>query len=284
MPADRSAIPALPHTQGLGEDPLQHFTKVYLMFLQGLFNQFEPGKGCFYWSDDQDSTEIMITDQAPIPRDRIEERPALITMRGPAQFANLALDQLREIDMKTGEREHTDLVACTMTLNCIAKNGLEAQRLAWIVMRHIRTFKRLLQRNRMHRVGEQLSVGPESPPGALVNPEPDLEMVNVVVHSPFFFQWTERVRPINSPIVNNIEAHITANLPPVDSISAGALHVTGSVAEAVAGDGTYGVNAGAGRVRSKVPSIRGVPLNGTSVPIDGSEPQPTGSISTTVKV
>jgi hypothetical protein len=281
MPADRSSIPALPHTQGLGEDPLQYFTKVYLMFFQGLFAQFPPSHGCFYWSDDEHTSEIMITDQAPIPADRIEQRPALITMRGPAQFANLSMDQLRELDMKTGEREHTDLVSCTMTINCIAKNGLEAQRLAWIVARHIRTFKRLLQRQKMHRVGEQVSVGPETPPGSLVDPEPDTEMVNVVVHSPFFFQWTERVRPTNAEILQGIETHITANLPPVTAISSGAVRPTEGALEQH-GDAVRIM--GQGCVRSKIPTIRGRPLNGTSVPIDGSEPEPTGSLSVTVKV
>ena len=307
MTADRSSVLALPRPQGLGEDPLTHFTRVYLLFLQGLFNQFPKGKGCFHWSNSDIDTEIAITDQAPIPRDRIEQRPAIVTMRGPAQFANLSMDQLRTLDMKTGERGHTDLVACTMSINCVAKNGIEAQRLGWIVMRHIRTFKRLLQRNGgMHRVGEQVSVGPESPPGAMVLPEPDPATVMVTVHSPFFFQWNEKVKPTNAPALNGIEAHITANLASPEMTSSGAIRPTEAIRPTSVGSadtemtgigapsdgtlegstqvGTSGVNAGLGCVRSKVPTIRGVPLTGTSVPIDGSQPKPTGSIEATVKV
>lgn len=282
MPADRSAIPALTHPKGLGEDPLTHFTRVYLLFLQGLFTQFPPASGCFHWSDSQDDTEIAITDQAPIPRDRIEQRPAIVTMRGPAQFANLTLDQLKTLDFKTGTREHTDLVACTMSINCISKNGIEAQRIAWIVMRHIRIFKRLLQREGgFHRIGEQVSVGPESPPGALVNPEPDPSTVMVTVHSPFFFQWNETITPTNAQVVNEIQAHITANLPSVESISSGAVRPTAGALEQ---HGPAIQIMGQGCVRSKVPTIRGRSLSGTSVPIDGSTPEPTGSIEATVKV
>lgn len=281
MSADRSAIPALPHSKGLGEDPLTHFTRVYLLFLQGLFNQFPPLRGCFHWSNSDDDTEIAITDQAPIPRDRIEQRPAIVTMRGPAQFTNLTLDQLKEMDFKTGQRKHTDLMACTMSINCIAKNGIEAQRLGWIVMRHIRVFKRLLQRQGgFHRVGEELSVGPESPPGAMVT-EPDPSTVMVTVHSPFFFQWNEIITPTNAQVVNDIQAHITANLPPPEAISAGAIRATEGAVEQ---HGSAIQIMGQGCVKSKIPTIRGVSLNGTSVPIDGSTPEPTGSISLTVKV
>lgn len=294
MPADRSAIPALSHPKGVGEDPLTHYTRVYLLFLQGLFAQFQSGQGCFYWSSDVNDTEISILDQAPIPRDRLEQRPALITMRGPAQFANLTLDQLRDINMMTGERSHTDLISCTMSINCLAKNGLEAQRIAWIVMRHIRIFKRLLQRNGgFHLVGQMVSIGPESPPGAMVEPDPDPSVVMVTVHSPFFFQWNEIIRPTNASLVNSISAHMTTNLMSADATGAGAIRPAGSVAEGIKSDGTvegsedvgaYGVNAGLGAVRSKIPTIRGNPINGVSVSIDGSQPAPAGSIQITVKV
>lgn len=249
MAADRSVKTGTPHPQGLGEDPLLYFTRVYLTFLQGLFSQFP--SGCYRWSDNSEDSEITITDQAPIPIEIIEQRPAIVTMRGQAQFANLSLDQLRSVDHKTGEREHTDLAACTMTLNCLASEGLEAQRVAWIVARHIRTFKRLLQRNgHIHQVGEQVSVAPETPVGSLVSPEPDPEMVNVSVFSPFFFQWTERVTPTNAPLVQNIEAHMQARLyPPLDE------------------PGAETTRRWEKDIKAKQPTIRGVPVKGTSTPI-----------------
>lgn len=244
MPADRSVLVGVAHPDGRGEDPLFHYTRIYLLFLQGLFKQFPPG--CYRWAENEEDSEVMITDQAPIPRDRIEQRPAIITMRGPAQFANMSLDNMRDVNAKTGEKERTDLVACTMTINCLAKAGLEAQRIAWIVMRHLRTFKTLIQRSGVHKIGDSVSVGPESPSGSLVQPEPDSELVNVVVQSPFFFQWTERVVPTDAPLVQNIEAHMRAgNLPP-ESLT---------------------TKAWESEVQAKRPTIRGRPVQGVSVPI-----------------
>ncbi len=209
-----------PH--GRGEEPLYHFTRIYLLFMQGLFEQFPSGS--YRWSDDQKLSEIAITDQVPIPRERVEQTPHIVTMRGPAMYSNLSLDQLRQLDVKTGSKERTDLVACTMSLNCIAKLGPEAQRIAWILMRHIRTFKTTLQRAGMHKIGDDLSMGPESPPGALVQSDGgDAEAVMVTVQSPFFFQWTEVVTPRDAPLLRNIEARLRTAVLPV--------HVTGRQAQ-----------------------------------------------------
>jgi hypothetical protein len=257
MSAERSIAPGTPEPQGLGEDPLLHFTRVYLLFLQGLFKQFPSGS--YMWSDSEEDSEITITDQAPIPRDRIEHRPALVTMRGPAQFANMTLDQLRSVNARNGARVHTDLVPCTMTINCIAKQGLEAQRIGWIVMRHIRIFKRLLQRNRIHKVGDEVSISAETAPGSLVSPESDSEAVNVVVSSPFFFQWTESITPLDAPLVTSIEAHMEARLQPQNTF----------------------LTKPNERDFLPRPTIRGIPLSGTERRIDGVEP--IGTVNATVK-
>lgn len=204
--------PSIPDPIGRGEDPLYHFVRVYVLFLQGLFKQFPPGS--FKWSDDDALTEITISDQVPIPRDRIEQRPAIITMRGQAQFANLTLDQMRMVNTRSGMKERTDLVACTMSLNCIAKMGVEAQRIGWIVMRHLRDFRVMLQRAGFHQLGDNLSIGPESPPGSIIAGEGDTEAVMVTVFSPFFFQWTEKTTPLYAPVAQNIEAHLIAGLNP----------------------------------------------------------------------
>lgn len=197
--------------QGRGEEPLFYFTRVYLLFLQGLFQQFP--EGSYRWSDDEKLSEIAITDQVPIPKDRIEERPHIVTMRGPIQFGNLTLDNMQALDPKTGSKRRTDLIACTMSLNAIAKNGVEAQRIAWIIMRHLRGLKSVLQRTGgFHKIGDEISMGPESPPGAMVAGEADPEWVMVTVQSPFFFQWTDIDTPLDAPRLRAIEMHLTTTL------------------------------------------------------------------------
>lgn len=210
MSAERIGA-GLPEPQGRGEDPLFHFTRLFVSFLQGLFKQFPNGD--YKWSEDEQLSEIVITDQVPVPRDRIEQRPAIVTMRGPVQFGNMSLDQVRNVDARNGMKERTDLVACTMSLNCIAKQGLEAQRLGWLVMSSIRNFKTLLQRGGLHKVGDEVSVGPESTPGTMVSPEPDPEMVMVTVQAPCFFQWTVQMTPLDAVNLREIEMHM--NVQPI---------------------------------------------------------------------
>ncbi len=210
--ANDQVASGLVQPQGRGEEPLFFFTRVFLLFLQGLFEQMDAGS--FKWSSDEKLSEVAIHDQVPIPRERVEQKPQIVTMRGPAQFANLTLDQLRSFNSRTGEKERTDLVSCTMTINCISKNGVEAQRIAWIVMDNIREFKTLLQRAGMHKVGDEVQMGPESPPGSFISGEADPEFVLVSVFAPFHFQWTKRSRPLNSPLLRSIEAKLqTALLP-----------------------------------------------------------------------
>lgn len=206
----------LPFSPEMAEEPLYYYTRVFLLFLQGLFEQFETGY--YKWSPNEETSEIMITDQVPIPRNRTEQKPQIVTMRGPAQFANLSLDQMRSVNPRTGEKERTDLISCTMTINCIARGGVEAQRLAWIVMRHIRTFKRTLQQCGMHKVGDELQMGPESPPGAFMS-EADPEWVLVTIFCPFYFQWTEKDRPTDALLLRNIETKLKSALLPAAAVT-----------------------------------------------------------------
>lgn len=242
--------------QGLGEEPLYFCTRIFLTFLQGLFEQMPTGS--YRWSEDEKLSEIAITDQVPIPRERVDQKPQLVTMRGPAQFANLSLDQLRSLNPRTGEKERTDLVSCTMTINAIARNGIECQRLAWTAARYLRTFKTMIQRHGLHKIGDEISIGPESPPGAFVS-EPDPEFVMISVYAPFHFQWTETVRPLDAPLLRSMEARIsTAMLPAAATTTEGSIEA---------------------RVAFRTPSIRGRVLNQPDV-----GRQRVGAITTTVKI
>jgi hypothetical protein len=243
--------------QGLGEEPLYYFTRVFLLFLQGLFEQFPSGS--YKWSVDEKVTEIEITDQVPIPRSRIEQKPQIVTMRGPAQFANMTLDQMRSLDPRTGTKERTDLVSCTMTINAIARNGVEAQRIAWIAARHIRTFKAVIQRTgRMHKVGDEIMIGPESPPGAFVDGESDPEWILITVQCPFYFQWTEKDSPLDALLLRGIQARLqSALLPAAATTTAGSIQA---------------------REQLRTPTIRGRPIQTVDV-----NQQRVGIITQTVK-
>ncbi len=242
--------------QGLGEEPLFYFTRVFLLFIQGLLEQMP--EGSYRWSSDEKLSEIAVTDQVPVPRERVDQKPHIVTMRGPARFANLTLDQMRTVNPRTGEKERTDLVSCTMTINVLAKNGVEAQRLAFMLATHIREFKTTLQRTGMHKVGDEMDVGPESPPGSFVAGEPDPELVMVSIYIPFHFQWTMKSRPLNAALLRGIEAKLqTALLPAAATTTAGSVEA---------------------RVALRTPTIRGRAINQPSV-----DRQRVGEVTQTVK-
>lgn len=200
-------VTGLPQAQGPGEDPLYHYTRLFVRFLQLVFGSFE--KGNYHWDEDEALTDVLISDQAVSGRDVAEKRPAIIVMRGPANFAGLAMDQFHSYDPSTGARTHTDLVSCSVTYNCLSSEGVEAQRLAWISMMATRRLKRTLMRAGLHRVGEEVAMGPESPPGALIQGDP-AEITLVTVSVPFFFQDAWSVEPVDKVLLKNIDLALTS--------------------------------------------------------------------------
>lgn len=217
-----------PQPQGPGEDPLLYYTKLFAKFLQLIFATFE--KGAYRWCDDVNDTDLYITDQCPMPQEAIEKRPAIILTRGPTSFGNLALDQFAgpgplpkpgqpmatpNSDFETGTRRFTDLVASTMTYNCLSREGLEAQRIAWIAMMATRRLKRSLMRAGIHRVGEELSVSSESPPGSIIQTSADNEIIMVSVQVPFYFQDYWSIGPVDKKLLKRIDLALTssANYP-----------------------------------------------------------------------
>ncbi len=204
---NEQTVSGLVNPQGLGEEPLYYYTRVFLTFLQGLFEQLDDG---FYrWSDDEKLSQISITADVPIPKENVDKIPAIVVMRGPANFANLGLDQMRDIDIRTGKKTRSDLISATMSINCLAKNDVETQRIAWVVARHIRSFKSTLQKiGHIHKVGDELQIGPVSPPGALVSGEAEPELFLVTVFVPFHFMWKETITPLNSKVLRGVESRL----------------------------------------------------------------------------
>lgn len=197
--------------QGVGEDPLFYFTQVFVRFLQSIFGSFE--KGSYKWLDGED-TDIVIADQGQYARVVAEKRPAIICMRGPASWSNVSMDQLKGFDINTGVRSHTDLISCTMVYQCLAPEGLEAQRVAWIACYLTRALKRHLLRAGLHRVGENIEVGAETD-AEHGTPDSKPSSILVPVTVPFFFQDSWEVAPVDNLLLKALDLKLTseANYP-----------------------------------------------------------------------
>lgn len=210
-----------PEPQGPGEDPLYHYNRIFVRFLQIVFASFEEGK--YRWCLDQDNTEIIISDQSTLSRETAEQRPAILVARGSASFSNLSLDQFAgpsydkagkfvpNSDPASGAKRHTDLVSTSCVYNCLSSEGVEAQRIAWIAAMATRRLKKSLMHAGIHRVGEEVTVGAETPPGAIVQTD-EREIILVPVTVPFYFQdfWT--VEPADKVLLKNIDIAVRSTI------------------------------------------------------------------------
>jgi hypothetical protein len=175
-----------------------------LCFLQGLFNHFP--KELFRWEPDDEDSSIVITEESPVERNAVAKRPHLVVMRGAYEWANLALDKMRNMNTMTGERVHTDLVPGHTTVHCIAETGREASWIADLVWRGTNHHKRLLQKvGGFHHIGQNGSVGPETSPGMIVRGSSEVEAVMVDVLLPWYMQSTWGERPIVPPQKTTLE-------------------------------------------------------------------------------
>lgn len=200
-----------------GQDPLHHYTRLFCRFLQLMFAGFE--KGHNRWTPDELSTEITITDQATIGREVVERRPTIILSRGPAAASNISIDQFFSQELTGTRRVHTDLISSSMTYNVLSKEGLEAQRIAWQCARFTRAYKRTLMKFGLHRVGEDIQIGAESPPGALISPDSDNEVTMVSVVVPFYFQDFWAVEPLDKNLLKQVGVALTSQTSQAGTLS-----------------------------------------------------------------
>jgi hypothetical protein len=204
--SEAKVISGPPQPQGVGEDPLTHFTRVFVRFLQVVFSTFPAGD--YRWGPDMETTDVVISDQGVMGREVAEKKPLIACTRGGAQWLNVSMDQFKSFDFETGKRTHTDLVAAAILYNCISREGLEAQRLAWIAGYATRTLKRSLLRAGMHRVGENVDFSPEQDAENVV---PDLKSYRLVqVSVPFFFQDTYGITPVDNLLLKDMDLRLTS--------------------------------------------------------------------------
>jgi hypothetical protein len=175
-------------TPSLGDDPMLQLTRIFVYFLQNLFREAPEGMG-MRWRPDEETTEILITDQKP-RLDAVEKKPHITCVFGEGQWAVLGIDQLmNQKMMSTGERKHTDLISSTMSYHCQAREGLHARRIAWNASYFTNVYRRILIKGgRLHQVGMKHTIAPESGPTVYTGPVSEEKIISVVVTIPFYWQ------------------------------------------------------------------------------------------------
>jgi hypothetical protein len=173
----------------VADNPVFYILRLYVQFLQGLFN-FNPS-GCFHWEPDAETTEILIRAEAPLDMEVVGRRPAITVVMGPIQFQGLAIDQMVEMGLSSEERRRSDLLSSHLVVYCLSESDVVSQQLAHLVIHGTRVNQRLLESpGGFHTIMRPSpSLNPPSPPGALVTGDPQ-GLVMVQINIPFSFQWT----------------------------------------------------------------------------------------------
>ena len=211
---------------------------ILLRFLQDLFYQMPSGEGSYHFepggvtgATDEALTEIIITDGGSLNTDTVAKRPAIIVSRGPFAWGNTSLDQLlkhsadgKATGVMSENRVHTDLLTGSFVINCISREGLEAEEIALIVAKALRIYRRLLQKAGFFHIGTLVQVGTETPPGSLVGGESEEDFVNVPVSFPVYYEESWTVTK-DATLLNALEVKIEYVAKQFD----GSLLVPGSV-------------------------------------------------------
>lgn len=189
------------------EDHLKYYTMLFITFLQGYFKQNKQGK--FRWSSDLNQTEIVICDQDNLLTDT--QIPRIITVRGPSVPAPMTFNDIGDqYDAATGAIKRVLLIQSSITFHCIAKTGPEAQNIAYQVMKGINAYYMTLQKWGIHKVMRNIQVSPETPAGAVFNPEifPEGRLVMATVQ--FWYLLTMRMTPAEAPAAKSLNLYINS--------------------------------------------------------------------------
>jgi hypothetical protein len=206
------------HEASWEEDPLNHMIKVFIAFLQTIFEEAPPGR--FHWRPEPEESEIIITEENPVHVDAIERKPVISIILGPTKFNGSSLDDLVSLDARNAKEVHTDLLPGNISMNCMSKVPQECRYLGWQCARHLWILRKLfIRETHIHEIGRTHQIGSVTPAGALVQGDTEGEWHSAPVQCPFFMQWTDSVTSLKEdwngrPIapLRNVELKLATRL------------------------------------------------------------------------
>lgn len=190
--------------EGWGEDPLQQITKRFIKLAQIFFGVMP--KGGFHWDAIQKESEIFISDQKSVNQELLVARPALLFHRGNINTVDIAIRNIQSGDAVNSEHSFSDLMPGVMTVNCIAREGVVATRLAWTLFNFIRRFNNyFIIGTPIHDMGKHMSIGAESEPGALIAGDSQPNATLVVLSAPYSFQDSWKISDEDGIKLNSVK-------------------------------------------------------------------------------
>ena len=156
-----------------------------LKFLQDFFSEpkLYDDHNDYLWSANLADSKILIVDSYTEDLERMELRPAIVLRRGGTGWMNTSLLQRMSFDWRTSARGHTDLLYSDLTLECLSRNGLEAEFLADLVFQGIQFFAQQIRERGAFRVASAV-IGGET----LIQSDSQQELTAVPVTMTLSFQ------------------------------------------------------------------------------------------------
>jgi len=190
--------------------PLTQLRNLFVGFCQGLFHYAPPG--CYHWEEDEDTTEIVIRDEAPVKEEIVAKRPLICITRGPMQFYGFGLDDMVEYRLDIDRKTKGVLVPGTMIINCCSRVSIEAENIAWIVAEYIWLLRDYLLKAGLFDTGRHPQIGSPTPAGSIVADGKGDEFICVQVSVPYQFHRTSEFTPLGKQIVRGIETRLNTTL------------------------------------------------------------------------
>lgn len=130
-------------------------------FLQILFGTRAPGS--FHYDADDTKTDIQIADINAADLNSLNVRPAIIVARGPLNWQGLGLgsNSVEKVNIATRETSYNDLLVGSLSISCIAREGIEAEQIAHLVFNSFKFFNSTLRKQGFFSV-KSLNIGAES--------------------------------------------------------------------------------------------------------------------------
>lgn len=192
--------------------PVRHVRVMFIRFCQGLF--YAAPIGSYHWDEDENITEIVISNENKLDPEVISRRPGLHFTRGPLQFYSLGIDDMMSYEFDIDKKTRAVLVPGTMTINCVSRVQQESEDIAWVVMEHLWLLRHLLMRTGFFEIGRQPQMGSPSPAGSIVANDQGDEFVATPVSIPFQFPRTSSYTPLGKRIVQSVQHSLAVRSPP----------------------------------------------------------------------
>jgi len=124
--------------------PVDRIKDTVLSGMQAFFGKLNSR---FHWDSDEKETGVMIVDKYALNLESVDRVPIIATSRGPITKLSRTLDDIKSINMSTGDKQRMDLLQCPLNIGCYSKEGLDSERLASIVFGLFLMFREQFRRN-----------------------------------------------------------------------------------------------------------------------------------------